>query len=181
MCPLLLPGSSGHGEEADRLARGRPVWSQAGTCAGSLGSPRQLAEPQLHARLFTPWSHRISAGGEHRCAHKQPPFLARVSEWIRLGTDAVAFHLFTARPECSFLRSRGCLQHGLVHTVLGRQLLIELVCSCAGMHEAASPGKPPQASVKGGEPSDLAMESRGSSSDPLVWAPRGYCSRRFCL
>lgn len=49
MCPLLLPGSSGHGEKLDRLARAGQSGRVAGTAGAAWASLSAWLSPQLHA------------------------------------------------------------------------------------------------------------------------------------
>lgn len=165
MCPLLLPGSSGHVGRKQDTGRGRgQSGHRLGPVQGSLGSPVSWLSPQLHADCSSLRRHRISAGGEHGCAHKRPRSWHESPEWIRKPTQMLSPSICLPHDlSVPFCGPGGACNVGLDTTVLGGQLLIELVCSCAGMlglpaQEAS------QASVKGGEPSDLACAIRGSSS-----------------
>lgn len=146
MCPLLLPGSSGHGEKQTDWRGAGQSGHRLGPVQGSLGSPVSWLSPQLHAfDCSSLRRHRISAGGEHRCAHKQPPFLARVSEWIRKPAQMLSPSICLPHDlSVPFCGPGGACNVGLVHHGPWRAAAYRagvLMCWHAG---AASPGSLPR-------------------------------------
>ena len=157
-------GCSEHGENQTDWRGAGQSGHRLGPVQGSLDSPLSWLSPQMHAfDCSSIRRHRISAGGEHRCAHKQPPFLARVSEWIRKPAQMLSPSICSPHDlNVPFCGPGGACDLGLVHHGPWRAAACRagvLTCWHAGV---ASPGRLPRhlvfplTPVKGGELSDLA-------------------------
>lgn len=140
--------------------RGWPGWSQGGGRAGQLLVPCELGAGRAGGRVLDRLSvSRRSIYRAQVCVQTVPVPGTRFGADQEAGTAAVISHLFAARSECSFLRSRGSQTRRWFTVVLGVQRLLELVCSRA----VASPERLPK----------LSGPAPQAAGTPLLLSGRG--------
>ena len=157
-------GSSEHGENQPDWRGAGQSGHRLGPVQGSLDSPGSWLSHQMHAFDHSSVRrHHISAGGGHRYAHKQPLFLARISEWIRKPAQMLSPSICSLHDlNVPFCGPGGACDVGLVHHGPWRTAACRSSVLTCWHARVASPGRLPRSlvfpltPVKGGELSDLA-------------------------